>query len=80
MVGVTDITVFGRHLGIPMTPIQLDIQSLVERVQHELIEMVPIPVTHHDAEDLASSTHPEAVLGRTFNLYALRSRTSLESP
>lgn len=63
-----------------MTPIDLDIRSLVERAQHELIKAVPIPVTHHDVENLASSAHPEAVLGRTFNLYALGSRKGRESP
>lgn len=63
-----------------MTPIQLDIRLLVERAQHELIKAAPIPVTHDDAENLASSTHPQAILGRTFNLYALWSRKGLQSP
>jgi len=63
-----------------MTPIRLDIQSLVERAQKELIETPPIPVTHDDAQDLARNTHPEAILGRAFNVYALWSRTHFDAP
>ncbi|MGY6271958.1 hypothetical protein ACXIUT_19885 [Achromobacter denitrificans] len=63
-----------------MKSIRLDIDLLIKQAQRELIEAAPIPVTHHDAENLATSTHPEAILGRTFNVYALWSRTSRESP
>lgn len=63
-----------------MKLIQLDIDLLIRQAQKELIETAPIPVTHHDAENLSTSTHPEAILGRTFNLYALWSRANPESP
>jgi hypothetical protein len=62
-----------------MSPLQLDINSLIEQAQTALIESPPVPVSHHDVEDLAAGTHPEDVAGRRFNVYALWSRKTAQS-
>lgn len=65
-----------------MTPIELDIAAFVKRAQQELLEAPPIPVTHDDVDNLASGAGapPEAILGRTFNIYALWARPNLDAP
>lgn len=62
-----------------MSPLQLDINSLIEQAQAALINSPPFPVSHHDVEDLAAGTHPEGVAGRKFNVYALWSRRTAQS-
>jgi len=62
-----------------MSPLQLDINSLIEKAQAALIESPPVPVSHHDVEDLAAGTHPEEFAGRSFNVYALWSRKTAQS-
>lgn len=61
-----------------MKPLQVNIDAVVLEAQAALIKAPPIAVTHHDIEDLAKNKHPDEIVGRKFNLYALWSRRSSE--
>lgn len=62
-----------------MTPLTLNIQTLVEQAQTALLSSPPIPVSHNDLENLAANQHPKEIAGRTFNVYALWSRATPQS-
>ena len=62
-----------------MTPLQLNIQLLVEQAQAALLDSIPIPVNHNDVENLSANNHPEQIAGRNFNVYALWSRPTPQS-
>lgn len=59
-----------------MKPFQIDIEPFVLAAQAALLGASPIVVTYHDLEDLANNKHPDEIVGRKFNLYALWSHPS----
>lgn len=61
-----------------MKTLQGSIDALITDAQAEIIHARPIEVTHHNVEDLAKNKHPNEIVGKKFNLYALWSRRSSE--